>query len=195
MTTHISIDIETPSTKRNAAIMQIGVATMDHAGNILPELGLNLKIDITDYDRYPQFHVHMDTMLWWAKQDAQVRNDVFGAYNPSGVEGVNEDRLPIESALRLFVDHINQVEGKIRIWAKPPSFDLVIIQHALDQFDLKYPWHFRDERCVRTLLSLTPKDTSIHGMPIEGSKHNAYDDALHQLKQIRECLLVAGRIR
>lgn len=195
MTTHISIDIETPATSPSSAIVQIGVAVMDHKGEIFNHKGRNFKIDITEYDSYPQFDVSIGTMMWWATQDQEAFREAFGVYNPSGMNGVNEDRNSLALTMQLLCEHIRSIEGKIRVWAKPPSFDLVIIQHALKVTGYKCPWSFRDERCLRTLLDLTPRDASIHGMPFEGAKHDAYADAVHQLKQIRACLTVAGRMR
>lgn len=195
MTNHISIDIETADTGPTAAITQIGVAVLDSKGDELTELGRNFKIDITDYDHQPEFKVHIGTMLWWATQDPVARLAAFGAYNPSGVDGVNEDRQTLYKTAEDFCSHIKRIPGKIKVWAKPPSFDLVIIQHFLKVMGFKCPWHFRDERCLRTLLSMTPKDASIHGMPFQGAQHDAYVDAVHQAKQIRACLMVSGRMR
>lgn len=196
MTHHISIDIECASVLPDAAMTQIGVAVMDSAGNIEERLGRNFKIDITDYDEYPDdFSVQIHTMLWWATQDPVARNAAFGAYNPNKMEDVNVDRQSLYKTMEGFCEHIKSIPGKVKIWAKPPSFDLIIIQHALKVMGFRCPWHFRDERCLRTLLSQTPKDASIHGMPFTGNKHDAYDDAVHQLRQVRACLIVAGRIR
>lgn len=194
MTTHISIDIESAATSTKAAVVQIGIAMMKK-GEILDHMGRNIKVDITDYDRYPEFDVNIGTMLWWAQQDSEARLEAFGVYNPTLMESVNEDRLSLPAAIQHLCLHIKSVSGKIKVWAKPPSFDLVILQHAIRVTGYDYPWHYRDERCLRTLLSMTPKDASIHGMPFEGAKHDAYADALHQLKQIRACLDAAGRIR
>ena len=195
MTDHISIDIETASVLPNAAVTQIGVAVMNSAGEIDESRGRNFKIDFSDYDFYPQFSVQIHTMLWWGTQDPVARLAAFGAYNPNKMEDVNTDRQGLEKSLTDFCEHIKSITGKVKIWAKPPSFDLIIIQNALKVFNLRCPWHFREERCLRTLLSNTPKDASIHGMPFEGAQHDAYVDAVHQLKQIRACLKVSGRMR
>ena len=134
MTIHISIDIETASTKKNAAITQIGVAVMESDGTIREDLGRNFKVDITCYNRLPMFDVDIGTMMWWATQDKVAFNAAFGAYNPTGMEGVNEDREDLETCLALLSLHLNEIEGKKRrIWAKPPSFDLLIIQNALER--------------------------------------------------------------
>ena len=195
MTRHISIDIECASVLPNAAITQIGVAVMESNGDIVDSLGRNFKVDITDYDEYPEFSVQIHTMLWWATQDPVTRNAAFGSYNPNKMEDVNVDRQGLFKTMTDFAEHIGRIQGKVKIWAKPPSFDLIIIQHALKVMGVRVPWHFRDERCLRTLLGMTPKDASIHGMPFEGAQHDAYVDALHQLKQIRACLKVSGRMR
>jgi len=195
MSHHISIDIEAASTKGNAAITQIGVAVMNHEGTILDDLGRSFKVDITDYDKLPEFDVNIGTMLWWAQNPPDTLKEAFGVHNPAGVSGVNEDRQSLLETLMALGFHLHEIKGKMKIWAKPPSFDLAIIQNACNHFDLQVPWYWRDERCLRTLLSMTPKDASIHGMPFEGAKHDAYTDAVHQLKQIRACLQASGRIR
>ena len=193
MTTDISIDIECASTERNAAITQIGIAIMRN-GEIDHTNGLDLPIDVQDYARfYPQFDVDIRTMVWWGSQSQEAKDAAFGTLTELNT-GITE-RLPLIVALSALCAAIQNIKGKKRIWAKPPSFDLVIIQNALKELTLNCPWHFREERCLRTLLSFTPKDAAIHGMPIEGDKHNAYDDALHQLRQIRACLVALGRIQ
>ncbi len=196
MTTDISIDIETASTQDNAAVVQIGVAHMK-GGEILDQDGLNVKIDVTEYqqEQYkPFFDVDIGTMLWWATQSSEARVAAFGAVNPHNID-INAERVPLQTAMQTLYYNIECVKGKKRIWAKPPQFDIVILRNAFKRVSIKVPWNFREERCLRTLLSMTPKDASIHGMPFDGAQHDAYVDAVRQLKQIRACLTVAGRMR
>jgi hypothetical protein len=191
MTTDISLDLETASVAPTAAITQIGIAVAIN-NEIREDLGLNLKIITSDYDGAYKglFDINLDTMIWWARQSPEAFNAAFGHPNPHNIPDVNDDRLPLPAALAVLTDEIKKLPGKKRVWAKPPTFDIAILRHAYKVVGRKCPFHFREERCLKTILDLTPKDASIHGRPFQGAQHDAYVDALHQAKQLRSCLIV-----
>ena len=65
------------------------------------------------------------------------------------------------------------------IWAKPPQYDMVGIQAAFQVFGVEQRWHFRAERCFRTLCATAP--SGIRTEPLaDGTKHGALVDATHQ---------------
>ncbi|MDH3350231.1 MAG: 3'-5' exoribonuclease [Gammaproteobacteria bacterium] len=78
------------------------------------------------------------------------------------------------------------------IWAKPPQYDLVGIQAALKAFDLVCPWHFRAERCFRTLSQTAPPELRLPQLP-EGTKHGALADAVHQAREAAAMLKAMSR--
>lgn len=188
MTTDVSIDIETPSTAPTAAILQIGMAVAID-GEERPELGLDLKILTDEYDATYKgmFDINIDTMTWWARQGQEAFEAAFGVPNPHNMPDVNDDRLPLAVALSVLADEMNALPPSKHVWAKPPTFDIAIIRHAYRMTGLTPGFHFREERCLNTLLNMTPYDASIHGRPFTGARHDAYADAVYQLKQVTGC--------
>ena len=196
-----SLDLETASVAPNAAITQIGLAVaIDN--EIREDLGLNLKINTDDYDGVykGEFDVEISCMVWWSRQDPAAFNEAFGHPNPHNIPDVNDDRLPLPTALSVLSDEVDKIRTNngraARLWAKPKLFDIAILRHAYKQMGMKslFPCHFREERCLKTILDLVPNDASIHGRPFtDGARHDAYADALHQARQLRACLIKLGR--
>ena len=204
MTTHHQIDLETGAVTKNAAIAQIGIVSMRVDEKRRAEIydGCNIKIDVNCYasrEFREEFDVSINTMLWWATQDSTTREAAFGKPDEK-VPG----RISLPLALHqlwMYMEQPNHSK-KVKVWAKPPTFDLVILQHAFDVCDLPVPWHFREERCMRTMLDICAKDVSIHGAMLnnpEGggryrAKHDAYDDAEFQMEQLIGCLRQLGKV-
>ena len=74
----------------------------------------------------------------------------------------------------------------IKVWGKGPSFDMTILRSAFTRCRIDSPWHYRNERDVRTLLDLgqTLADFNDDDLTRSGPKHNALADARHQTKQV-----------
>ena len=84
-----------------------------------------------------------------------------------------------QTALQIFCDAMSRAT---EIWAKPPQYDLVGVQTALETFNVRQPWPFRAERCFRTLCQTAP--TGLRLAPLaEGTKHGALVDAVHQARE------------
>lgn len=81
---------------------------------------------------------------------------------------------PIDDALRTFARVVQSIEAT-RIWAKPPSFDLVLLEAAFQRCSINIPWHYRTPRDCRTLFDITGAK-----QPDVGTAHNALDDAKSQ---------------
>ena len=194
-----SLDIETAATSPMAAVTQIGLAVMKD-GEILENEGLNLKVNTDEYDSTYRgiFDVEINTMVWWARQSPEAFNAAFGHPNPHNIPDVNDDRLPLSVCLKLMSEEVNRIAGnkKKRVWAKPPTFDIAIMRYAYKELGMSsmFPFHFREERCLKTIMDAIPKDASIHGRPFQGAQHDAYVDALHQLKQLRSILIKLDRV-
>lgn len=194
--TDFMIDIETASTTRQAAIIQIGVVAV-RQGIIVD--GLDLKVNIKQYsqsDLKQKFDVDIATMMWWATQDKSTRDTVFG-------DAQQTEREPLFHCLEELSSFFGRFPKKKKVWAKPPSFDLEILQHAYRVLGLPCPWHYSEERDLRTLLDMTNSSVRIHGKPVgvrqsDGlprNKHDAFDDAEHQAEQLILCLDALGRVK
>lgn len=155
------IDIETLSTKSYAAIISIAAVPFClKTGAIGTPLGLHITLESNEalglrYDA--------STIYWWLGQPKDVQD----AY-------LAQDKVSINLALQSLSAMVNK---DTVVWGNGPRFDMGILHNAYERAGLPVPWHYTSERCVRTILSLSPQGA----MEFNGTKHRAVDDALHQI--------------
>ncbi|KKN32982.1 hypothetical protein LCGC14_0808540 [marine sediment metagenome] len=196
MSKHLMIDIETLSTRSNAAIVSIGACMFN------PEL---------EYDEWPcagmldsfivgvnpdyyytgRFHVDPKIEAWWKRQSKEAR---------AGLKINMASTLPL--AMDKFTTWVEEQgfvktsspwkEDSGRVWANPPQFDLVILrdaaQHTYGSYD-DVPWHYRQETCCRTHSYLNRKHAQVaRAFPplIDGLvAHRADHDAIRQARMVQ----------
>lgn len=156
----VMVDIETLGTMPGSAILSIGAVAFDAETG---EFGASLLAQIN-----PIFAVNAGltvdpkTMVWWMQQGDEARSEAFGG------------ALDLLSALTYFSTFIG-TEQPLRLWAKPPSFDLVLLEAAYAVARQEVPWHYRSPRCVRTIMDVAGLEYG-HTLPA----HTALDDAKAQ---------------
>jgi hypothetical protein len=160
---HVMVDLETLSTRSNAAILAIGAVKFTTAKGV--------------YDDYYQvvktppgidgFHISADTLHWWAQQSDEARK-VF----------TDPNTLNIVAALKAFAEWMTKTDNMddICLWGNGAAFDNAILATAYDLCNLAAPWNFWNDRCYRTIKSQN------RGVPLTrlGTHHNALADAESQ---------------
>lgn len=175
MKTYCMVDIETMSSRNDAAVIAIGAVTFDETG-VHDSQGYLAMIDpiwaIGDRDG--------KTKDWWFQQPPTVRKAMFGG-----------TKNPIEVALGFTAWMKNAKLSEV--WANPPQFDLTILRCMYDRLKEPFPVHYKTERDFRTLCSigkaLKIDTTRDHGT--EG-KHNALADAIAQARVAHTILTEIG---
>lgn len=162
------IDIETLGTKPGCVILSISAVWFDiNSGETGEEF--ELYVDINDSVEIG-LDIEEETFLWWMRQDVEARINVFG-----------KDGHDLHNVLETFNQFFRKNQSELpSVWANSPSFDLVILSEAFEICELKKPWEYFQERDVRTLDSLSPKEKK--ETQFEGVKHNGIDDCKHQIK-------------
>jgi exodeoxyribonuclease VIII len=161
----LMIDLETLGTGTDAVIVSIGACYFDiHTGetgdkfyealNITNQLAFDRKIDPS-------------TLSWWMGQSEEARK-VF----------TETSDMDIRSQLEMFCEWI-RVSGSnsVHVWGNGSSFDISILEHALNQFGIEIPWKYSnvmDLRTFRRFVANNEKVTYISG------HHNALSDATNQ---------------
>ena len=156
MSKHLMIDIETLSTRSNAAIVSIGACLFnpeleadEPCAGVLDSFIVGVN---PDYYYTGRFHVDPKTEAWWKKQSKEVR---------AGLKINMVSTLPL--AMDKFTTWVEEQEfvktatpwkdGSSRVWANSPQFNLVILrsaaQHTYGSTN-DVPWHYRQETCCRT---------------------------------------------
>lgn len=169
MKTHLMLDLETLDTIDSAVVISFG-AVIFNKRSILEKYYTPLHI-------FPQLikgrTISQDTLDFWKQQDDAAQN-------------IGVSVRSNQTSLQLFINLATHYEalGEIKVWGKGPHFDVTIIESLMRDYKLKPPWKFWNIRDVRTFMDYVPtKD-----LKLEGTKHNALDDALYQAKIIQKSL-------
>lgn len=178
MTKHISVDIETLGTTPGSAVIALGAVVFD------PLTGETSNPFYASFNATAMigFTTDEQTKKWWKDQSEQAKNML------------SFSNMTLESGLSQFYDWWKEIEkgcstgDYARFWAKPPSFDEVLLDAAFKIVGIKTPWHYRAPRCVRTILDIS----GIDERPMEGIPHYALDDAIHQAYVVSDCYRAIG---
>jgi len=172
---NLMIDIETLSTRPDAAILSIGAVFFDPESE---KLGAEFSAHIRMKDGAKYGHISPETVRWWMQQSEAARADA--------IKG--DEHCLIESLIHLekwIIANCNQ--HNVKVWAKSPSFDLVILTSAFARFDILPPWEYYNERDVRTALALKSNNEqsgSTNSFRENKLQHSALEDAKFQALQI-----------
>lgn len=170
--TDVSIDIETLSTRFDAAVLSIGAVPFNRkTGKI--GTGYYAEIDIDESIKHG--HVMGSTLAWWADQDAKARR----VFSKQGTKRTMYD------ALQGLSDLIRQAHAPC-VWGHGATFDITILEHAyLRGGNGLIPWwKYTNIRDVRTIIDAAGVDP--YKMARKGTHHNALDDAAFQAELVIE---------
>ncbi len=172
---HCMVDLETLGTSSDAAIISIGAVGF----HFNPAIELSEKFyEVIDVQSAIDRGGRVDgaTLQWWVNQSGDART-VFSATN-----------VHVDNALMNFALFYRN-NGFERIWAKPSSFDIPILESAFRRSSVKTPWSIRDVRDVRTFLDTVGAPKREHS----GVAHHALDDAITQAQDIQNAAMSTGR--
>lgn len=169
----IMIDLETFSTKPDAAIVSIGAVIFDE----------NEVLESYYAALFPA-HGHIDpkTVMWWMKQNDAARHVITNS-EPEDDEA---------AAIRLYDFVLAGGHNIQEVWANDPNFDCTILENWWVRIKpqrmttewLQYPFNFRHYRSFRTLRSLS-KDMDVEVARVDpGVAHNALSDATAQARYV-----------
>ena len=164
----VTLDLETLSTEQNATILTFGSVKFNPYTDIEPFAPMYYRLDV-DEQLASGRAVDENTLAWWSKQPAAIRDEAFA----------EDDRTPVAK----FLDDLNRYfVGVGDIWAQGPIFDLVILENLYKQNNRPIPWWYYQVSDSRTIFKLV-------GDPREKHKdvhHNALADAYAQAIGIQQ---------
>lgn len=168
---HVMIDLETLSTRADAAFVSIGAATFDGSVETW-----SITIDLADAMR--SGHVEADTFRWWLGQ------------NPNAQSVFLQAGVPVAVALSAFAAWLENLAPKdeLFVWSNGAAFDIAILEYAYKTRDMPVPWHFWNVRDLRTLHADAgvPKPKRAD----DSTAHDAAADAWYQARCAEQYLRV-----
>jgi DNA polymerase III epsilon subunit-like protein len=164
MKDRVMVDIETLGLERDSAILSIGAVRFDRTG-------------IAD-----RFHEFIDQRTCQAA-GLSVDIETLDWHLSQGTFGGRElvDGRELEVALEYFTEWYGDAD---EVWANSPSFDCEALEYAGELVGVEMPWHFSEERDVRTLKNLPVAEDIEH----RGTEHDALDDAVYQARLVASAL-------
>lgn len=167
---YIVIDIETLGRRNDAAVTQVGTVIADENFDVLDSYLIQVTPDAWNTcDRT----FTGETLLWWMEQKNTPTSK-----KPTHI--VHSYKYLVDKLYQIF-DRYNTEDTTI--WTKG-SMDLFCIKDLCEYFDMNTPWEFWQPRDIRTV-----KDFIKEWKTFENNNHNALDDALNQLRELKANLI------
>jgi DNA polymerase III epsilon subunit-like protein len=172
----IMLDIETADTTPTARILSIGAVkfyrhdTIDSADTFYRRIDRESCVSkgLTESKA---------TLFWWSQQSDDAKNEAFN----------HPDRSDLHATLSDFIEWFKPTSGIV--WAKGPSFDCTIMEHAFKACELEPPWKFWNQRDCRTAA-----DISGIGRFDKKPLHNALDDCHQQIDELRHAFRAINKL-
>lgn len=173
---NIMVDLETASTKENAAILSWAMVPFFTDGTEFTDMEEFYRvINLTscflagmDFDK--------DTQKWWLEQDPKARG-LFLQAEDANIHGVASEAYTWLSNLSENYD--------LYLWARGLDFDIPKMEWCFRKFvERPLPYKYSHKMDVRTVLKFMQIDQSQFEM--QGIKHNALDDCKHDIRMIQE---------
>jgi hypothetical protein len=169
---HFMVDLETMSTKPNAAIVSIGIVQFDRAAEIVDKFYTPVSLaSCRDF----RLHTEASTVRWWDQQDATVK----AHWNV-------ESPPDLPDAMKATQDWLFSRAGSrknVCPWGNGADFDMPILRSGFDAVGADEPWMFYNVHCFRTVKNLYPLD--IANTPARVGHHRADADAEYQVACLR----------
>ena len=183
-------DIETMSTRPDAAIVTIGAVMFDPRGYDTEESirgnkkrCFYAKASLQDNEHEGR-HISADTVVWWLQQSPEAQASLF--------EGHIGTLRKMLTQFNLFVDSLGV--RPTRFYANDPDFDMVIVGDAMRQLKIMPAWKFWETRSVRTIKELAYPEGD-HPQIGVGTAHDALDDSIRQALTVQHCMhVIEGRV-
>lgn len=168
---NIVIDIETLGRRNDAAITQIGIVIADSNYNAVRQELIQIAPDA--WGSCTRTFTG-ETILWWLGQKNSPLNEASSYY-------CNDYRQAL-----LVLDKIFKVHSTddTLVWTKG-AMDLFCLKDLYEYFEMDIPWKFWQPRDIRTI-----KEAVKDWKTFENNNHNALEDALNELKELKANLVI-----
>jgi exodeoxyribonuclease VIII len=176
---HVMVDVETLGTGERAVVASVGAVyftptTIDEGGGFYEALKWQEQLDRDGT-------VTEGAIKFWLKQLDKVREPLLRG----GGSTVSEVLLKLGRWFEALPG-----SSELCVWAKGPQFDLALLESLYRRWDIDPPWRYWQGRDVRTALMLDAAYNVARGA--DSDEHHAFDDAVHQAKQVQRFLVGCG---
>jgi hypothetical protein len=175
----LMLDIETLGRGPGCIVPQVAIVPFNLNGTPLEEGAPTLHVKLHIGDQLAAgYAMDPETVAWWLKQKAAVREDVFSG------------SVILKDFQQTFNKYIKTIEEKYttyRIWATAPKLDFGCLHGILVKPGQEYPILYSAERDLRTLRELVKTLYPDFKLPKVPVSHDALDDCNRQIEVAQLC--------
>ena len=164
---HVVVDLETMGIVPGCAIVSLGAVVFDPRFDSVSDKKFYVELD-WEAQTEDGFTVDENTKEWWNNQDSVAREAL------NGMEELEET----------LIDFARWLPSDVKIWGNGATFDVSILEYCYRKFNIEIPWKFWNIRDVRTIKDLYESSRGGFSKAMEGTKHNALDDAVYEAEMV-----------
>ena len=172
---NIMVDLETASTKENAAILSWAMMPFHTDGDKFKDMdGFYRVVSLTSCF-LTGMSIEDSTQQWWVKQDLKSKDTLLHS------EGKNIQDVTLEAFS--YLENLSQ-KYELYLLSRGIDFDITKIEWCFNTFvERPLPYKYSHKMDVRTVLKFMGIDQS--KFEFKGIKHNSMDDCRHDIKMIQ----------
>lgn len=181
----VMIDIETLATRNDAAVIQIGAATFDEKSTFL--VSVDPRFYAEGNAGADDYCVDEKTVKWWDEQSEEAKE----ALKINVVSCIGEALEELRKWLKSTGFVSSYRRGSRAVWANGVQFDMSILRYAYsieEGHNNRCPWHYRQERDLRTLYGVFNKLEIPKVNTDDLVKHRADHDCVRQIRWTKAIL-------
>ena len=175
---HCMIDIESLDTSPNCVILTIGIVLFDPKGSGITDT-ISVRPSVDEQTSIHNRTIDDSTVEWWGKQSVEAQHEALG----------DQDRISFKEAMEAVYKFC---WNRRAVWSHGAPFDVVVMESAFRQLDMKIPWPYYSVRDTRTLFDVTDVKLASGG---HVTSHKAVEDAERQAIVVQQAfgkLIAAG---
>lgn len=176
----LMIDLETLGTGVDAPIISIGAVWFDIEKKVLGDTFYAI-LDVADQMDSKIRYADSSTLKWWMTQKDAAKT-VFK-------DGAHPSKMVLETFRKWILDHAkvkdkgtNATKGCMP-WGNGASFDITLMETLFKDYGTQCPWLYYNVMDLRTFKRFVAKGKKV---VVDGTAHNALDDAIAQAKYVME---------
>jgi len=172
---HVMLDLETLSTRKDAAIIQLAATPFDP---ITGERGE----PFCAYIHNPSGFISAQTVAWWMQQTQAAH---LGSCVADTTIAETEESVLHDFAHWLKHLYLTNEAACEALWSHGATFDIVVLENTYERVGMTKPWSYKIERDTRTLYAIAPGGMpAIPGGVDEHRQHDAVYDCEVQIAQV-----------
>ena len=172
MANDIMVDIESLDTCPDCVILTIGAVRFDPKGNGVVER-LELRPTIEEQTEKYNRKINEGTLAWWSQQSTEAIEEAMG----------DKNRMSFKGCMEILYKFC---WNRRAVWSNGAGFDVVAMESAWRNLDMKIPWPYYTVRDTRTLFEVAGVSLKDGG---HVTSHKCVEDAEHQAIVVQQAYM------